>query len=404
MPTLLQINTTLNRGSTGRIAEQISDLAQVRGWDCYIAHGARYINKSRHKSIQIGSKLGNIIHAILGEYLGAHGFGSTIATYLFLKKVLKIKPDIIHLHNVHGYYLNIRLLFSFLAKADIPIVLTLHDCWTFTGHCTHFENKGCYKWKDECGGCPQLMAQYKSRVFDCSRRNLLIKRTLYQKLSQLTIIPVSRWLGSLAAQSILQKHTIKVIHNGIDLSIFKPLKTNIREKLYINRNKKIILGVVSSGFKGKKEFIALSQNPAYQIVVVGVKKEWMDDVPSNIICVSHTNNQVELAEYYSSADVFLNPTYDDSFPTVNLESLACGTPVVTYKSGGSPETIDGDTGISVSRGDLEALSMAIDTVLANGKDFYSERCRLRAEKFFNKDDRFKDYVNLYESLLTNRKS
>lgn len=399
MPTLLQINTTLNVGSTGRIAEQISDLAQIRGWNCYIAHGARYVNKSRHKSIQIGTKLGNIIHAVLGEYLGAHGFGSAIATYLFIRKVMRIKPDIIHLHNVHGYYLNIRLLFSFLAKANVPIVWTLHDCWTFTGHCTHFESKGCYKWKETCGECPQLMTQYKSRILDCSRKNLLIKKFLYDELSKLTITPVSQWLGSLVAQSILQKHTIKVIHNGIDISIFKPLKTNIREILNVNINKKIILGVVSSGFKGKIEFIRLSSNPKYQIVIVGVKKEWMDGIPSNIICVSHTNNQSELAEYYSAADVFVNPTYDDSLGLVNIESLACGTPVVTYRSGGSPETIDEHTGISVDRGDFVALNMAIDIVLAKGKETYSKHCRQRAEMFFNKDDRFKDYIDLYEKLL-----
>ena len=399
MPTLLQINTTLNRGSTGRIAEQISSLAQSHGWDCYIAHGARYVNKSAHKSYQIGTKLGNIIHAVMGEYLGLHGFGSTIATFLFLIKVRKIKPNIIHLHNVHGYYLNIRMLFSFLAKTNIPIVLTLHDCWTFTGHCTHFESKGCYKWKEACGKCPQLMAQYKSRIIDRTSKNLSIKKALYDKLSNLTITPVSQWLGNLVAQSILNKHKIKVINNGIDLSIFKPLKTDIKQKLNIDNNKKLILGVVSSGFKGKKEFIELSLNPQYQIVIIGIKSEWMDGIPSNIICIPHTNSQSELAEFYSAADVFLNPTSDDTFPTVNLESLACGTPVVTYKSGGSPETIDAHTGIAVERGDVDNLKIAVEKILANGKESYSGLCRKRAEKYYNKDERFKDYINLYETLL-----
>ena len=399
MPTLLQINTTLNRGSTGRIAEQVSTLAQNYGWDCYIAHGARYINTSNHKTIKIGSKLGNIVHAILGEYLGLHGFGSTIATYLFLRKVRKIKPDIIHLHNLHGYYLNVKLLFTFLARTNIPVVWTLHDCWAFTGHCTHFESNGCEKWKQECGDCPLLMAQYKSRIFDRSKKNWHIKQSLYNKLPNLTIIPVSLWLSNLVQQSILCNHTINIINNGIDLSIFKPLKSNIRERFNIDSKKKIILGVVSSGFKGKKEFIALSKNENYQIIIVGVKKEWILELPSNIICVSHTNNQSELAEFYSAADLFLNPTNNDTFPTVNLEALACGTPIVTYNAGGSPETLDINTGISVKRGDIEALEYAIDEILQNGKEAYSKYCRNRAEKYFNKDERFKDYINLYNSLL-----
>lgn len=171
MPILLQINSTLNLGSTGRIAEQIALLAESKGWNCYIAHGARYVNPSQIKSFQIGTKFGNIIHAIMGEYLGMHGFGSTLATYRLIQWIKRIRPDVIHLHNLHGYYLNIAVLFKYLAKANIPIVWTLHDCWSFTGHCTHFESNGCYKWKTECGDCPLLMLQYKSRLIDRTTRN-----------------------------------------------------------------------------------------------------------------------------------------------------------------------------------------------------------------------------------------
>lgn len=213
MPTLLQINTTLNSGSTGRIAEQISLMAEDRGWNCYIAHGARYVNSSQIKSIQIGSKLGNIFHAVMGEFLGMHGFGSTLATYRFIQKIKKIKPDIIHLHNLHGYYLNISVLFRYLAKANIPVVWTLHDCWSFTGHCTHFESHGCYKWKTECGDCPLQMLQYKSRLIDRSKRNFRIKKKLYSNIKNLTITPVSNWLGDLVKESILKDHKIQVIHN-----------------------------------------------------------------------------------------------------------------------------------------------------------------------------------------------
>ena len=335
----------------------------------------------------------------MGEFLGMHGFGSTLATYRFIQKIKKIKPDIIHLHNLHGYYLNISVLFKYLSKANIPIVWTLHDCWSFTGHCTHFESKGCYKWRTECGYCPLLMLQYKSRLVDRSKRNFLIKKNLYSNIKNMTIVPVSNWLGNLANESILNKHRIMVINNGIDLDLFKPTVSNVRERLGIRKDKKMILGVVASGFKGKKEFIALSKDANYQIVLVGIRKNWMVDVPDNIICIPRTNSQKELAEYYSAADVFVNPTEDDTFPTTNIESIACGTPVVTYNAGGSPEILDEHTGIVVNRDDINALHKAIDAVLANGKQYYLSACRNRAVNNYNKNERFRDYLDLYSELL-----
>lgn len=405
MPTLLQINTTLNSGSTGRIAEQISLIAKSKGWNCYIAHGARYVNKSQIKSIQIGTKFENLIHAALGEFWGLHGFGSTLSTYLFIRKIKKLKPDLIHLHNIHGYYLNIKVLFDYLAKRNIPIVWTLHDCWSFTGHCTHFELKGCDKWKTECGDCPLLMAQYKSRFFDRTRKNYLIKKGLYVRQKNLTIVTVSNWLSNLVSQSILKQHTIKVINNGIDLNSFKPTSSNIKIRIGITDDKKMILGVVSSGFgieKGRREFIEYSKNSKYQIVIVGLSDDDKKDLPSSVICINRTNNQTELAEYYSAADVFLNPTYNDTFPTTNLEALACGTPVITYRTGGSPETLDTNTGIVVPQGNIRAMANAIELVISNGKEHYAKACRERIEKLYNKDERFEDYIILYNELLQRR--
>lgn len=399
MPKLIQINTTLNSGSTGRIAEQIALLAESRGWKCYIAHGARYVNPSQIESLQVGTKLGNIFHAVIGELMGLHGFGSTIATYNLIRKIKKINPDVIHLHNIHGYYLNIKVLFDFLAETNIPVVWTLHDCWSFTGHCTHFENGGCYKWKTECGNCPLLMAQYKSRWVDRSRENFLIKKKLYAKLQNLTIVPVSFWLGNLVTESILQDHVIRVIRNGIDLSVFRSVQNDVRVRYGIPDNKKIILGVVASGFKGKREFIELSKISDYQVVVVGVRKEWISSLPDGMICIGRTNSQSELAEYYSAADVFVNPTEDESLGLTNIEAIACGTPVVTYKAGGSPETLDDRTGIAVEKGDLDAMKRAINLILSRGKSYYSKSCRERAERYFNKDERFVDYIELYESFV-----
>ena len=398
---LLQINVTLNSGSTGRIAEQIAIKAQEHGWDCYHAYGGRYVGKSQFKSIQVSSKLDNYLHAFMGEYLGRHGLGSTLATKRFVERIKELKPEIIHLHNIHGYYLNYKVLFEYLATAGIPVVWTLHDCWSFTGHCTHFDNAGCEKWKTECGHYPLQMAQYKSRFVDRSRKNFLLKRTLYEQLDNMTIVPVSHWLEGLVKQSILKRFPVRVIQNGIDLNVFKPTDNRIREKFGIPNNRMLILGVIGSGFgseKGKNDFVRLAQNSDSQIVLVGLKGSDFNDLPESIIALGRTNRQEELAELYSAADVVLNPTYNDTFPTINIESIACGTPVVTYRTGGSPEILDDGTGIVVEKGDLSGLTQALRTIREKGKSSHSQACRDRAVKYFNKDERYEDYVGLYEEV------
>lgn len=248
------------------------------------------------------------------------------------------------------------------------------------------------------------MAQYKSRLVDRSRKNYRIKKQLYERVNNMVVVPVSQWLGGLVKDSILNGHEIRVIHNGIDLTLFKPVTTNLRARLGIAENKNMILGVVASGFKGKKEFIELSKVPEFQVVVVGVNTKWMDGIPDNMICIPRTNSQRELAEYYSAADVFVNPTYDDTFPTTNIEALACGTPVVTYRAGGSPEIIDQYTGLAVERGDMTGLFDAIKTILCNGKQIYSDACRKRAVDNYNKEERFRDYIELYNELVKTKRS
>ena len=367
-----------------------------------MAHGGRYIGKSQFPSLQVSSIFDNYVHAFMGEYLGLHGLGSTMATKRFVEKFKEIKPDVIHLHNIHGYYLNYKVLFECLAESRIPVVWTLHDCWSFTGHCTHFDNAGCNKWKTECGDCPLQMAQYKSRFIDRSRKNYLLKKHLYSKLTNVTIVPVSHWLENLVEQSLLNRFQVKVIQNGIDLSVFKPKENKIRERFNIPEEKMMVLGVLGSGIieKGKEEFIELSKQDDLQIVLVGLTDEDKNGLPETIIQLGRTSSQAELAEFYSAADVMLNPTYNDTFPTINIESLACGTPVVTYKTGGSPEILDVDTGIVVEKGDVNGLKQALDTIRNHGKSAYSESCRKRAVMYFNKDERYEDYVRLYESLVS----
>lgn len=399
---ILYVNTTLNIGSTGRIVEQIANKVKECGGECYIAHGGRYIGKSQFKTIQVSTKLDNYLHAFKGEFLGRHGLGSTASTKRFIEVVKRIQPDIIHLHNIHGYYINYRILFDYLSHTNIPIVWTLHDCWTFTGHCTHFDNVGCGKWKTTCDSCPLLMAQYKSRFFDRSKENFNLKKQLYKGLSNIIVVPVSNWLGSFVSDSILSQFPVRVIPNGIDLTVFRPRENQIRKKYNIDDSKAIILGVLGSGFgleKGRKEFIELAKHSEYQIILVGLTKDDSKGLPDNIIKLGRTSNPVELAELYSSADMLLNPTYNDSLPTTNIEALACGTPVITYRTGGAAEIINDLTGVVVEKGDFDGILRAIGTVLKHGKSSYSQACRSRAEKHYNKDERYIDYIKLYTELL-----
>lgn len=402
---LLQINVTANSGSTGRIAEDIGLLSMNNGWESYIAYG-RTNNNSRNKVIRIGSDFDIKVHGLLTRVFDNHSFGfsSKWATKKLIKEIDNIKPDIIHLHNIHGYYINSKVLFEYLSKLNIPIVWTFHDCWSFTGHCAYFDAFGCERWRTGCYSCPQKKSYPSSFVFDRSKKNYKEKKQLFNSVKNLTIVPVSHWLGDLVKESFLSSNAIKVIHNGIDINTFKP-SNNIKgtkEKFGL-KDEYIILGVASpwSERKGLKDFIKLSTliDENTKIILVGLNQNQIDDLPNNIIGIRRTENVNQLADLYSISDLFLNLTYQDNFPTTNLEALACGTPILTYKTGGSIEAVSEDTGFIVEKGDLDSVIKVINEVREKGKGFYSDECREKAVGCFNKNDRFMDYIDLYRSLL-----
>ena len=398
MKTLLQINVTANWGSTGKIAEQIGLCAMEHGWESYIAYG-RMMNPSCNKLIKIGSQLDVYEHYAESTFLDNEGLASRNATKKFIKKIDEIKPDIVHLHNIHDHYLNYSILFSYLAKKKIPVIWTQHDQWATTGHCM-YNRCGCERWKEECHDCP--MSDWFS--LDCSRRNHQLKKRLLAEIPSLTIVPVSDWLGDNIRQSHLKNRPIQVIHNGIDINVFSPLPTDAYERYGIDRKKKIVLGVAAvwDARKGLNDLCALAKclpSSEYAIVIVGqlTEKICSIDDACQIVFVDRTQNAFELAQLYSSASVFVNPTYQDNYPTTNLEALACGTPVITYRTGGSPEAVDKKTGIVVEQGDVEGLAKAIMKTKAS--PLSSADCRRRAEKHFDKDKCFEEYIKLYETLI-----
>lgn len=400
MPRVLQIDSCLGILSTGRITEGIAKVALENGWECYIAHGARYVGETAMESYQISSKLGEYAHYILSYLFDRHGLGSVYATRRLIKYIKRIKPDIIHLHCIHGYYLNYRILFEYLNKKYIPIVWTFHDCWAFTGHCAYFDSISCEKWKFKCHDCELICNYPQSLIADNSVNNYNIKKSLFSE-SNAVIVPVSDWLNGLVSTSFFKNNRILTIHNGIDVCSFKHISNEFLKNQLNLRGETMILGVAAvwDERKGLGDFMRLRQelDDKYDIVLVGLSQKQLNTLPNGIKGLRRTNNQQELTALYSLANIYVNPTYADNFPTTNLEALACGTPVITYDTGGSPEAIDEKTGVVVAQGDVDGIINAIRWLEEN--PLSSEDCRLRAVQCFDQNDRFMDYVHLYEELI-----
>jgi len=391
---LLQVNVTVNSGSTGRIAEDIGKVMMRNGHESAIAFG-RGDRPSESRKIRIGGKLNVYNHVIQTRLLDNHGFSSVKATKQFLREIKNFQPDVVGLHNLHGYYLHVGILFKYLKQHEIPVVWTLHDCWPFTGHCTYFDRVGCEKWKTHCQNCPLTGYYPQSWFMDRSFLNFEDKRTLFTGHPNLTIVTPSRWLKDLVKQSFLNEYRVRVIHNGVDTDVFKPYE-NIRKK-------KIVLGVASqwSERKGLNDFFKLHKElpEEVEVVLIGLKPSQIKRLPRGIKGIERTESTEELAKWYSRATVFVNPTYIDNFPTTNIEALACGTPVITYDTGGSPEAVDETTGFVVEQGDLEGVVQSLHTISEKNRESYREPCRKRAVEYYNKEDRFQDYVELYERML-----
>jgi len=406
MPTLFQVNSVINSGSTGRIAEGIGQAAIKRGWESYIAY-ARNEHTSESEAIRIGNEWDIRWHGIQTRLLDRHGLASTNATRKLIQRIEKIGPDIVQLHNLHGYYLNIQILFDYLGDSDIPVVWTLHDCWPITGHCAHFSFAGCEKWKTQCEHCPQKRKYPSSFGLDRSYKNYILKKKIFTSIPYMVLVPVSNWLDGIIEDSFLNKYPRKIIHNGIDTNTFKPTQNEeLRRDLRL-QDKHILLGVANvwDSRKGLEDFIELAKllNDDEVIILVGLDKRQIEKVSGKrILGLGKTENTKQLADLYTLADAFINPTWEDNFPTTNIEALACGTPVITYRTGGSPEALTPETGFVVEQGDIAGLRGAIDTIRSKGKSSYSSACRERAVKMFNKDSQYEQYIQLYEELLATK--
>lgn len=400
---LLQIDSCLNMLSTGQITESIGKRAIKRGWDTFIIHGARYIRSgSCMKSVQAESKWGEYAHYFEGLFLDNHGLSSRFSTKKMIEKIKEIKPDIIQLHCIHGYYLNYKLLFDYLNITNIPVVWTFHDCWSFTGHCSHFIMAGCEKWKTGCNDCP-LKGDYPKSFVDFSPRNYEIKKQLFTSNNNLHIVTVSKWLESLARQSFFSDKEITTIYNGVDRDVFHKVESGeLRRHLHLD-NKNVLVAAATSWnkYKGLYDYIKLSERlpDNTSLVLIGLTKDQIKTMPSNIIGIEKTNSAKELACYYSMADIVLNLSYAETFGLTTVEGMACGTPGIVYNTTASPELITPETGFVVETGSVNQVLSAIKLILEQGKEYYSASCINRAKTVFDKEERFEDYMKLYERLL-----
>ena len=390
MPKLFQINVCSAMLSTGKIAEDISKVAISQGWSTYLAWG-RYSRNSVNSLIHVGNTLDNYIHYASHKLFDLEGLMSKNATKKLINQLSDIAPDIIHLHNIHDHYLNYPLLFNYLATLDTPVIWTQHDCWAFTGGCMYYDLYNCEKWKSHCEGCPQHRAVFG----DKTERQFDLKRTLLSHIKNLTYVPVSYWLERALYESHQSNRPIITIHNGIDITVFRPLKKNPSKQFHI-------LGVAAvwNRRKGLEDFIELRKllpSDLFTISLVGLSDKQIGELPDGIRGIKRTENVEELVRLYSDASVFVNPTYSDNFPTTNIEALACGTPVITYRTGGSPEAIDEVTGCVIDQGDIKGLSDVIMQMSVN--PLSSDACRKRAVLLFDKDKCFNKYMDLYNQRL-----
>ena len=400
---ILQINAVSGIRSTGRITFEIADYLNNNCHEGYVAYsdGIPY-----YHGYKIGSKKDIKLHGLFSRIFGTQAYFSKISTKMLLNYIEKLNPDIIHLHNLHGNYINLELLLKYIAENDIPAVITLHDCWFYTGKCTHYTIDNCYKWKTVCGSCPRLKKDNKSWFFDRTNKMFGDKTEWFSKIPRLAVIGVSDWITNEARSSLLSSSKIITrIYNWIDLDIYKPVSTiSIRKKFDLN-NKFIILGVASgwSNTKGLDKYIDLARIISHDMVIILVGSiDKSVTLPQNLIHINETHDIKELVEYYSVSDVFLNLSLEESFGKVSAEALACGTPVITNNLTANPELVGENCGFIVeSQNPIEILKYIKD-IRSKGKAYYSEYCINYARENFNKNERISDHIVLYKSLISSQ--
>jgi putative colanic acid biosynthesis glycosyltransferase len=398
---VLLINTVCGHGSTGRICTDIADVLQKRGDECFIAYGQ--LSTDYQNSFKIGGVLENHFHNLFSRITGRQGYFTITGTKKLIKYIQTVEPDIIHLHNLHGNYLNLEILFNYLARIDKPVIWTLHDCWAYTGKCAHYTDTGCYKWETHCHNCPQVKKYPTSLYFDRSLNMFAEKKKRFTSVRNMTIITVSQWLAMEAKRSFLAQYPIIPIYNWVDHSVFKPISKNLKPKFGFSEDKFVILVVSACWNKNDtklNDLINLSKiiPDNMQIAMVGQMKS-KNKIPANITHIPYVQDLCAMAEIYSMADVYVHLSVEDTFGKVIAEAMSCGTPAIVYNSTASPELIDKGCGFIVEKRNINAIYVAIQQIETDGKQKYSITSRRRVQRDFDYIENTGKTIQLYKSLI-----
>lgn len=399
---IVEINATYNIGSTGFVVRDIGNILEKLGHEVFYAY--QYASIKPQNGIIIGNILDWKLHAILCRLFGGQGFYSWLTTVLFIFKIMKIKPDIVHLHNLHSNFINLPVLFKYLSKHNIPTVVTLHDCWFFTGKCFHYVDVNCDKFMKKCGSCPKRFFSPKSIFIDRSSKDLKLKKKLLSEIPHLVIVGCSKWIAEEAQKGFMKEMNLLHIHNGVDINIFRPRYTTLRNQLGIAESDFVILGMANKWMQARNFAIfqcLLNQIPDIKIIILGcndLEKQKLKNISKSIYAVGFISERILLAEYYSMSNVFVNLTHADTLPTVNMESICCGTPVITYNVGGSAELVDSNTGIVVDEDDFDGIIKAALHI----KSFPLDNCSQVGFAKFSNQACYEKYNRIFMELNKSR--
>lgn len=392
---VLQINATYGRGSTGRNVKEQHEYYLSNGVDSYVAYAI--VGENNERVFCIGNTFDHKLHALLSRITGRQGRYSYLATRKFLKKIDKIAPDVVHLHNLHSNYIHLPSLLKYLAKKNIATVLTLHDFWFFTGRCYHYLYDGCEKYQMECGRCPYLKRTHS--IFDFSKKDFLLRKRLFSQIKKLGIVGVSRWCVEEAEKGFFKEMGEKTyIHNWVDTNVFYPRETE--------RQPMKTVVAVSQGWskeKGLPQAIALANalGGEAELVLIGNMPNGVA-LPKNIRSVGYVGDANALAEYYSCADCFINFSTVETFGKVVIEAMACGTPAVVFSSTALKELVEEECGKAVAAGDISAMAQAVREILEKGKDHYTKRCLASVNERFAYQTQVEKYLDFYKRVENDR--
>ena len=414
---VLQINSSYKfGGSTGRIAFDLKHIMENNGIESYAAYGINRGAISESNTLLLQSKLEMRLSQLQGRLFSRHGFNNKAATKRLLNYIDEIKPDLIHIHNIHGFYIHCGMLFDYIKTHNLPVVWTLHDCWSFTGWCAYFDYAECGKWKDHCFNCKCKKDYPKAWISSRSKSNFDLKKKTFNGVKNLHLVTPSHWLSSLTRESFLRDYPVTVINNGVDVNVFKPTANSVKRELGIE-GKKMLLAVAGglARRKGSKYLVEIPEklNEDEVLIILGIKANQKSLLPSKkCIGIPYTNSVDELAAIYTAADVFINTTLEDNFPTTNIEAMSCGTPIITFNTGGSPEPVlDGEeviiegncqltkVGGVVNKGDVDSLLNLARSIIKKGKGVYESCCIDKAVHLYNKRNQYLKYVELYKRVL-----